>query len=50
MLTHPACAPQGMQNNPGARTIEGELGAAMVRAGAISKENAGDFTKVMSIA
>ena len=46
MQAHPACAPQGMQYNPGARTIEGELEAAMVRAGAISKDNAGDFTKV----
>ncbi len=37
---------QGMQHNPGCKTIEGELGSAMNKAGAISDENAGDFSKV----
>ncbi|EIE26889.1 pseudouridine synthase, partial [Coccomyxa subellipsoidea C-169] len=36
----------GMQHNPGCKTIEGELGSAMNKAGAISDENAGDFSKV----
>ncbi|CAL8468878.1 g8419 [Coccomyxa elongata] len=36
----------GMQHNPGCKTIEGELGKAMNKAGAISNENAGEFSKV----
>ena len=39
-------AAQGMQHNPGMRTIEGELMAALHNAGAVSEENAGDFAKV----
>lgn len=35
-----------MQHNPGCKTIEGELGKAMNKAGAISNENAGEFSKV----
>ena len=37
---------QGMQRNPGAVTIEDELEKAIVAAGGISPENAGDFQKV----
>lgn len=37
---------QGMQHNPGCKTIEGELGSALNKAGAISNENAGEFSKV----
>ena len=37
---------QGMQRNPGAVTIEDELERAIVAAGGISPDNAGDFTKV----
>ena len=37
---------QGFQRNPGARTIEDELERAIVAAGGISADNAGDFTKV----
>lgn len=40
------CMEQGMQHNPGCKTIEGELGKAMNKAGAISNENAGEFSKV----
>lgn len=40
------CDAQGMQRNPGARTIEGELEEALVKSGAISKANAGSFSKV----
>ena len=36
----------GMQRNPGVVTIEGELEAAIVKAGGISDANAGDFGKV----
>lgn len=36
----------GMQRNPGVQTIEGELEAAITRAGGISDANAGDFSKV----
>lgn len=36
----------GLQRNPGSKTIESELEAAIVRAGGISKENAGSFAKV----
>lgn len=36
----------GMQRNPGVRTVEGELEAAIARAGGISEANAGDFGKV----
>lgn len=36
----------GMQRNPGVRTIEGELEAAIAKAGGISEANAGDFSKV----
>ncbi|RKP23655.1 pseudouridine synthase, partial [Syncephalis pseudoplumigaleata] len=37
---------QGMQVNPGAKTIEGDLFQAMVAAGAISRDNADDPKKV----
>ena len=37
---------QGFQRNPGARTVEDELERAIVAAGGISADNAGDFTKV----
>lgn len=37
---------QGMQRNPGARTIESELESALAAAGAISEQNAGSFQKV----
>lgn len=37
---------QGMQRNPGAKTIEGELEQALFKAGAITKENFGDPKKV----
>ena len=37
---------QGFQRNPGAKTIEDELERAIVKAGGISQDNAGDFTKV----
>ena len=37
---------QGMQRNPGAVTIEDELERAIVAAGGILPDNAGDFTKV----
>jgi hypothetical protein len=38
---------QGMQRQPGFKTIETDLEAAMVKAGAISEQNAGSFTKVI---
>lgn len=37
---------QGMQRNPGCSTIEGVLHTALVASGAISPENATDFSKV----
>lgn len=37
---------QGMQRNPGAKTIEGELELALHKAGAITKDNFGDPKKV----
>ncbi|KAF9583369.1 tRNA pseudouridine synthase 1 [Lunasporangiospora selenospora] len=37
---------QGMQVNPNAKTIEGELFKAMVQAGAVSKENSDDIKKI----
>jgi hypothetical protein len=37
---------QGMQRNPGCRTIESELEGALVKAGAVSQQNAGSFSKV----
>ncbi|CAI5459328.1 unnamed protein product [Closterium sp. Yama58-4] len=37
---------QGMQRNPGARTIEGELEKALYRAGAILENDLGDFWKI----
>ncbi|KAI1317795.1 tRNA pseudouridine synthase 1 [Mortierella claussenii] len=37
---------QGMQVNPNAKTIEGDLFKAMVQAGAVSKDNADDIKKV----
>uniref|UniRef100_A0A7S0WG01 Pseudouridine synthase I TruA alpha/beta domain-containing protein n=1 Tax=Pyramimonas obovata TaxID=1411642 RepID=A0A7S0WG01_9CHLO len=37
---------QGMQRSPGVRSIEEELGKAMVKAGGISECNADDFKKV----
>lgn len=37
-----------MQINPGVRTIEGVLEAAIHKAGGISKDNAGDLAKVKS--
>ncbi|ORX94955.1 tRNA pseudouridine synthase [Basidiobolus meristosporus CBS 931.73] len=37
---------QGMQSNPNAKTIEGELFKGLVKAGAISQENADDMKKV----
>ncbi|KAF9421930.1 tRNA pseudouridine synthase 1 [Podila epigama] len=37
---------QGMQVNPGAKTIEGDLFKAMIKAGAVSKQNADDIKKV----
>ncbi|KAF9356898.1 tRNA pseudouridine synthase 1 [Mortierella sp. AD094] len=37
---------QGMQVNPNAKTIEGELFKAMVQAGAVSKDNSDDIKKV----
>lgn len=36
---------QGMQRNPGARTVEDELERAFHAAGGISNENMGDFAK-----
>ena len=38
---------QGMQYNPGQRTIEGELMEAICKAGGVSEHNAGQFTKVL---
>ena len=35
-----------MQHNPGMRTIEGDLMAALHKAGGVSEENAGEFAKV----
>lgn len=40
---------QGMQRNPGARTIEGELEGALVKARAISDANAGSFQKARMV-
>ncbi|KAF9306785.1 tRNA pseudouridine synthase 1 [Mortierella antarctica] len=37
---------QGMQVNPSAKTIEGDLFKALVKAGAVSKDNADDIKKV----
>ena len=37
---------QGMQRNPGAKTIEDDLEKAIVNAGGIATSNAGDFNKV----
>ncbi len=37
---------QGMQRNPGAKTIEDDLESAIVKAGGIAESNAGDFNKV----
>ena len=37
---------QGMQANPGKKTIEADLEAAIHRAGGISEQNAGSFKKV----
>ena len=37
---------QGMQRNPGAKTIEDDLETAIVKAGGIAESNAGDFNKV----
>ncbi|KAJ1655349.1 tRNA pseudouridine synthase 1 [Dispira simplex] len=37
---------QGMQVNPGSKTIEGELFQALVKAGAVSQDNADDHKKV----
>ncbi|KAF9922695.1 tRNA pseudouridine synthase 1 [Linnemannia zychae] len=37
---------QGMQVNPGVKTIEGDLFKAMIEAGAVSKDNADDIKKV----
>ncbi|KAF9437808.1 tRNA pseudouridine synthase 1 [Entomortierella beljakovae] len=37
---------QGMQVNPNAKTIEGDLFKAMVEAGAVSKDNSDDIKKV----
>lgn len=37
---------QGMQHNPNAKTIEADLERAIVAAGGISADNAGDFRKV----
>lgn len=39
---------QGMQINPGVKTIEGVLEAAIHKAGGISRDNAGDLAKVNS--
>ena len=41
---------QGMQYNPGIRTIEGELCKAMCAAGCITPQNARDPTKVTLVA
>jgi tRNA pseudouridine38-40 synthase len=38
-----------MQRNPGCPTIEAELESALVKAGAISDQNAGSFMKVRSL-
>ena len=43
------CIAQGMQMNPGVRTIEGVLEAAIHSAGGISKDNAGDPAKVNNL-
>lgn len=40
---------QGMQRNPGCKTIEGDLHQALVEAGAISAANSDDFAKVRSL-
>jgi tRNA pseudouridine38-40 synthase len=37
---------QGMQRNPGAKTIEDDLESAIVKAGGIAESNSGDFNKV----
>ena len=37
---------QGMQYNPGQKTIEAELMEVMTKAGAVSAANAGQFSKV----
>lgn len=41
---------QGMQRNPGCKTIEAELEQAIHKAGGISDDNAGDFVKVVRVA
>lgn len=46
IVAYCGAAYQGMQRNPGAITIEGELEQALYRAGAISKENFGVPRKV----
>ncbi|KAG0349237.1 tRNA pseudouridine synthase 1 [Podila humilis] len=46
MLGYCGTGYQGMQVNPGAKSIEGELFKAMVKAGAVSKDNADDIKKV----
>jgi hypothetical protein len=40
------CLAQGMQRNPGMKTIEGDLHHAIFKAGGISAENADEFNKV----
>jgi hypothetical protein len=37
---------QGMQRNPGMKTIEAELESSLCRAGAIAPQDSGSFTKV----
>ena len=46
LLAYCGAGYQGMQRNPGAITIEGELEQALFRAGAISQCNFGDLRKV----
>ena len=45
LLGYVGAGSQGMQRNPGARTIEDELERAFHAAGGISNENMGDFSK-----
>ncbi|ORX92021.1 tRNA pseudouridine synthase [Basidiobolus meristosporus CBS 931.73] len=46
LLSYCGAGYQGMQHNPNAKTIEGELFKALVAAGAVSKENSSDQNKV----
>lgn len=46
LLTRTAAAAQGMQHNPGTRSIEDEVMGALAKAGAVAPVNAGKYDKV----